>query len=101
MGSTNPQANILERPATILTASQTPSALFPLSRLHDGRPSQLFIFPSRLEDEWLQVDINQYLNGGFEKWTNSEPNDHTVALTGEDRWGHFTGYRYGDVPKST
>lgn len=71
-----------ERPATILSASQTPDPLFPLSRLGDGRPSQLFMFPSRLEDDWWQADINQYLNGGFENWTAGEPNDHTVNLTG-------------------
>lgn len=74
--------SLLERDATVLTASQTPDALYPLSRLADARPSQLFIFPSRLDDDYFQADIDQYLNGSFEDWTSGEPNDHTVNVTG-------------------
>lgn len=76
------QANILERPATILTASQTPSALFPLSRLVDGRPSQEFIFPALLADEFIQADINQVLNGLLDLWDAGLPKDWVVILTG-------------------
>lgn len=74
--------SLTERAATTLSGSQTADPLFPYSRLGDTRPSQLFIFPARLEDDFFFVDVNQYLNGGFENWTLGVPNNHTVAVTG-------------------
>lgn len=81
--------SLTERAASAgLSASQTPSALFPLSRLGDARPSQLFIFPLRLEDEYWHLDTDQYRDdgglvvGGFENWTDGIPNGHTVNVTG-------------------
>lgn len=74
--------SLLERSGSILSASQTPDALYPLSRLGDTRPSQLFIFPTAAEDDYIMIDVDQYLNGDFENWTSGDPNDHTVNVTG-------------------
>ena len=81
--------SLLERNLSAgITASQTPDPLFPLSRLGDTRPSQLFIFPLRLEDEYYHIDINQYRDelgvvvGGFNNWTAGIPNGHTVNVSG-------------------
>jgi hypothetical protein len=74
--------SLLERSGSILSASQTPDPLYPLSRLGDTRPSQLFIFPTRANDEYIMIDVDQYLNGSFENWTGGEPNDHEINVTG-------------------
>ena len=75
-------ANILERPGSALSASQTPSTLFPLSRVADGRPSQMFIFPVVAADDFVQVDTSQVLNGDLEDWDAGEPVDFTTVLSG-------------------
>jgi hypothetical protein len=81
--------SLLERNASAgITASQTPDPLFPLLRLGDTRPSQLFIFPSRLEDEYYHIDVDQYRDstgiivGDFENWTAGVPNGHIVSISG-------------------
>lgn len=75
-------ANILERPGSIVSASQVASALYPLTRLYDGRPSQKFIFPALAADDYIQVDINQVLNGTLNSFTGNDPDDWTVEESG-------------------
>lgn len=81
--------SLLERNLSAgITASQIPDPLYPLSRLGDTRPSQLFIFPLRLEDEYFHIDVDQYRDaggiviGGFENWTDGIPDGHTVNVSG-------------------
>ena len=74
--------SLLERSGTVVEASQTPNALYPITNLHDTRPSQLFIFPTKAEDDYFQANVDQYLNGDFELWTGGLPNNHTVNVTG-------------------
>jgi hypothetical protein len=75
-------ANILERPNTVLSASQAPSTLHPLSRVADGRPSQMFIYPAIATDDYVQADINQIPNGDLDDFTAGVPDDFTVVLSG-------------------
>ena len=84
--------NILERPNTVLTASQTPSSLFPLSRAADGQPDQVFIFPAVAANDYIQADINQVLNESFETWTLSTvPDDWVAAITNDGTVTEHTG----------
>lgn len=75
-------SNVLESKVSSLTASQTPDAIFPLSRLADDRPSQRFIFPASQEDDWIQVDVNLILGGSFDSWSGGLPGNFTTTLTG-------------------
>ncbi len=75
-------ANVLARPNVISSASQTPDAIYPLSRLVDGRPSQRFIFPALQEDDFVLFDTNDLPGGDFNAWTAGEPDNWTVTLTG-------------------
>jgi hypothetical protein len=75
-------ANILARTNVVVSASQTPDAIFPLSRVVDERPSQRFIFPALQEDDFVLFDINDLAGGDFNSWTGGEPDDWTVTLTG-------------------
>lgn len=85
-------ANILSRPNTTLSASQTPSTLFPITRIADGRPSQLFIFPAIAANDYIQADINQVLNAEFETWTlSTTPDNWTAAITNDGTVTEHTG----------
>lgn len=76
-------ANILSRPNTTLSASQTPSSLYPISRIANGRPSQVFIFPAVAADDYVQADINQVPNGTFEDgFTSGVPDGWTDDSSG-------------------
>lgn len=75
-------ANILERPGTTLSASQTSLALYPISRIADGRPSQMYLFATAAADDYVQADISQLLNGDLEDWTSGAPDSFTVAVSG-------------------
>ncbi len=84
--------NILERPNTVLSASQTPSNLFPLSRAADGQPDQVFIFPAVAANDYIQADINQILNESFETWTlSTTPDQWTSAITNDGTVSEHTG----------
>ncbi len=83
--------NILERPNTVLSASQTPSNLFPLSRAADGQPDQVFIFPAIAANDYIQADINQLLNSLFELWTGGSPDSWVVDVTGDGAVSEHTG----------
>lgn len=76
-------ANILSRPNTTLTASQTPSSLYPITRIANGRPGQVFLFPAVAADDYVQADINQVPNGTFEDgFTSGVPDDWTDDSSG-------------------
>ncbi len=76
-------ANILSRANTTFGLSQTASAIFPLARIADDRPSQRFIFPAVAEDDFIVIDTNQLLNGSLDSYTAGSPNDWTVNLTND------------------
>lgn len=77
-------ANILARANVAILCSQTPKSIYPLSRLVDDRPSQRFIFPTALDDDWIQFQVQEVPNGTLDSWggTPNRPDSFTVTETG-------------------
>jgi hypothetical protein len=75
-------SNLNSRANVALSASQVASAIFPLSRLADDRPSQRFIFPALQADDFISTELQLIANGQFTSWVDGEPADFTVTLTG-------------------
>lgn len=83
------EANFVGRPSTVLSASQTPDSIFPLSRLADERAGRKWISPTLLGDDWVQAHFNSFVNGSFDtydsitgfplSWTATETGTGTIT----------------------
>ena len=78
------EANFAGRPSTVLSASQTPDSIFPLSRLVDERAGKKWISPTLLADDWVQAHLNSFVNGSFDSYDTGTgfPLSWTVTETG-------------------
>lgn len=78
------EANFAGRPSTILSASQLPDSIFPLSRLVDERAGKKWISPTLLADDWVQAHLNNFVNGSFDTYDSDTgfPTGWTVTETG-------------------
>lgn len=76
------EANFVGRPSTILSASQTPNSIFPLSRLADDRSGRKWISPTLLADDWVQAHLNSFVNGSFDSYDAGLPIGWTSTVTG-------------------
>jgi hypothetical protein len=80
--ASGPKVNVLARTNAIVSASQTPDAKSPLSRLYDDRPSQRFIFPSNDVDDFVLVETPITVDGTFNTWVSGEPRNWNVTEEG-------------------
>lgn len=72
--------NQLTRMASAATP-ESAAAKYPIANLYDGIPNKPFIFGSAGGSGYIDFDLQQLTNGGFETWSGGAPTGWTVTLT--------------------
>jgi hypothetical protein len=72
-----PKMNLLKR--GVVTMTPAAAALYPAGKLFDGQPGFPSVFGSAGTDGFIQVDLNELLNGGFETTTLANWSDDDLG----------------------